>query len=228
MGICLKPPLRSLNLERTGFDALFLFILFATFTFYRNEPGSMKQQKRNLLRFLINNLLILTGMITAISGFVIQVGFHIGSEARQRGLYAHSQPAIIEQRGKIVPDGTVWGIDYTTWSVIHKSAIVLLSLLMIYHFIVHRKWYKAVFTKGLANKNIQVITLSFLFAVTALTGLVPWIVDLSGGNDSVRTVLIEIHDKVTILLTIFLILHVSGRIKWFKISYKKIAELKSE
>ncbi len=186
----------------------------------------MQQQKKYLLRFLVNNLLILTGIVMIISGFVIQLGFHMGGADRHLESDSHSQTTNIEQLREVSQDSTVWGIDYSTWSVIHKTAIVLLSLLMIYHFVIHWKWYKAVLAKHLVKKNIQVITLSFLFIMVALTGLIPWFIDLSGSKSTIRLVFIEVHDKITILLTIYLILHIVKRARWFTNTFEKLKKSK--
>lgn len=90
---------------------------------------------------------------------------------------------------------------------------------MIYHLWGHWKWFKLVFQKGLWAVNRQVLILSVLFLV-ALTGFVPWFIDSVNGDHGVRRILIEIHDKLTIVFSIFLILHIIRRF-----AYKEVAIL---
>jgi hypothetical protein len=93
---------------------------------------------------------------------------------------------------------------------------------MIYHIILHWKWYKAVITKNLIAKNKLIITLSIVFLLVAITGYLPWLIKLSGGNDSLRIVFIEIHDKIALIFLINLILHVSSRTRWFITTFDKL------
>jgi len=122
-----------------------------------------------------------------VSGLVLQLGFHIGGSGGQH-----------EHAIGIDPLNTVWGIIYTDWSTIHKIVVVLFSLLMIFHI-----------------KNKQVKTLSILFLLVAITGFVPWLIDLSGSSGTLRLFFIEIHDKIALILVIYLILHIIKRRKWF-------------
>ncbi|MDD4644491.1 MAG: DUF4405 domain-containing protein [Bacteroidales bacterium] len=155
------------------------------------------KQKQN--RLIVNNLLLVSGIIMTISGLVQQVGFHMDNHGDQ-----------------LQADQLVWGLEHTEWSVIHKVTIVIFSVLMICHFLTHWKWYKGVISKNLIRKNRQVFILSVLFALVAITGLIPWFIDLSGGTGSLRMILIEIHDKLALFLAIFLILHLVKRIKFLK------------
>jgi hypothetical protein len=182
----------------------------------------MKQRNTLSSGFMVNNFLLLSGIAMIVSGFVLQLGFHIGNQSSSHERMIHSHSANFEQVRVFDPTSTVWNIDYTTWSMLHKAAIVFFTLLMIYHFITHWKWYKGVFGKRLLSKNRQAIILSFLFLSVALTGFIPWFIDLSGNKNLLRQSLIEIHDKLAILFVIYLILHVVKRIKWFKGTYVKL------
>ena len=90
---------------------------------------------------------------------------------------------------------------------VHKYAIFFFSLFMLYHIYAHWKWYKAVIIRHLIGKNIQVTILSILFLLVALTGLIPWFIDLSGSTSLLRMLFIELHDKFALVLIIFIILH---------------------
>ena len=160
--------------------------------------------EKNINRFLINLGLLIFGIATVFSGLLVQVKYHMGNH------------------GNIDINQAVMGINYQGWSVIHKISIVALSLLMICHVYLHWKWYKGVITKKLISKNQQVLILSFLFVVVAITGLTPWFIDLLNGDEMQRKIFIEIHDKVTLILAIYLILHIIKRLRWFLIVFEKM------
>lgn len=93
---------------------------------------------------------------------------------------------------------------------------------MFFHIVHHWIWYKTIIKKNLITKNKQVVILSTLFIFVAITGYMPWIIDLTGNDEIVRKFFLEIHDKLTIILFVFLILHVAKRLKWFVTTLKKI------
>ncbi len=181
----------------------------------------MKKLAKIYTDFIVNNTLIILGIATVISGFVLQFGFHFGHSepsARDLGLNS-SNPLDIRHFDEFK---LVWGFDYSTWSIMHKTFVVALSLLMIYHFIIHFKWYKQVIIKHLINKNKQVVILTIIFLIVALTGFVPWIIDAFALDSHLRIMFIEIHDKLTFVLTIFLFLHIFNRLKWYPKVYLKL------
>lgn len=148
-------------------------------------------------RQMINLSLFATGAIASISGVVIQIVYHLGSSA---------------QIARVNRD--VLGLNYIDWCVMHKASIVIFALLCIYHVYLHRKFYKAVLAKrSLRKKNRQVLLLSLIFIASALTGLTPWVLDLCGADCSLRKAFVEVHDKVSLLLVLFLVLHVTKRFK---------------
>jgi hypothetical protein len=155
------------------------------------------------LELLISGLLI-SGLLTVFSGLLIQVEYHIGNH------------------GNIATNDYVFGISYYGWSDIHKISIVIFSLLIFSHIFLHRKWYKVVIKKKHVAKNIQVFTLSIIFILVAITGLIPWFFDLMNGDVMLRKAFIEIHDKLAIILSVYLILHVIKRLKWFFTTFEKM------
>lgn len=192
---------------------------------------SPKQKTENLKRktlnsFIINNLLLLSGLLIIFSGLVLQLGFHMGEHGEHqsgtRGMQFESMQ--YEQLRGIDTSKIVCGLNYPGWAVTHKFVIVLFTLLMIYHVYIHWKWYKGVITKHLIHKNKQVIILSILFLLVAVTGFIPWFIDLSGSTSIFRMLFIEIHDKITFVLIVFFVLHIIKRIKWYSNTYKKIVK----
>lgn len=123
---------------------------------------------------------------------------------------------------EINPGKTIWGVDYKKWTTTHKTAIVSFSLVMIYHFVIHWKWYKGVFTKHLIGKNKSVIVLSVFFIMVAFTGITAWFIDLLDNKSTMRMDFMEIHDKLALVLIIFLVSHVIKRARWFSNTYNKI------
>lgn len=160
--------------------------------------------RNNINRFIVNLGLFIFGIASSSSGILIQVKYHMGNH------------------GNISINDIVFGINYHGWSVVHKISIVVLSLLMIYHIYQHWKWYKAVITKRLFAKNQQVLLFSLLFVLVAITGLTPWFIDLLKGDDIQRKAFIEIHDKLAIILSIYLVLHIVKRLKWYFTTFEKI------
>lgn len=187
-----------------------------------NKTGLSKNsvQKSLFLRFLVNNVLVVSGALTIISGLILQLGYHMGS-ARQ--MHGHGHGGNYEQMRGFQNRPAIWTLSYSDWSVLHKYAIVLLSLAVIVHVYLHISWYKAVISGKVLRKNHQVLVLSGLFAFTALSGLIPWLVDLLADGKKARLGLIEIHDKLALVLIIYLVLHVARRLKWFRSAFLKLA-----
>lgn len=156
------------------------------------------------LSFKINLGLLFSALIMIFSGLLLQLQYHIGNH------------------GNIATNNNVFGVDYYGWSSIHKISIVILSLLMIFHVYLHWKWYSTVIKKRLVSKNKQVLTLSVLFILVAVTGFIPWIIHLLEGNVMVRKAFVEIHDKLAIILSIYLVLHIIKRLKWFFTTFDKL------
>jgi len=185
-----------------------------------------KHRQHILNSFIVNNLLLLISLAMIVSGLVMQLGFHVGEQGQHQGneQVVQSRTLSYEQMRGIDPLGTVWGISYTNWSIIHKYAIVAFSILIIYHTYAHWSWYKRVISKQLFGKNRLVITLSLLFLLVAVTGFIPWIIDLLGSKSILRLILIELHDKLALVLVVCLILHLIKRNRWFVATYAKLRE----
>jgi len=165
----------------------------------------MEKPKPNLL-LSINILLFISGVTTAFSGLTIMLHYHMGHP------------------GAISTTSTCLGLEYYDWSVIHKVSTIVLSLLMTYHILLHWKWYKNLFLKNLIVKNKQVVLLSVIFITAFLTGFIPWILQLGEGTDFTRRSILEIHDKIGIVLIVLLVLHVRKRFKWFTSTYTRLKE----
>ena len=71
-------------------------------------------------------------------------------------------------------------------------------------------------------KNRQVMILSMIFILAAITGYIPWFIKLTRGNMIIRKFYIEIHDKLALILFVFFVLHVVKRLKWFVSTLRKL------
>jgi len=177
--------------------------LWSNYKTYKLIP--MKKPETKTL-FSINILLLASSIATAFSGLTIMVHYHMGNH------------------GDIITTDTLWGIDYGGWSAIHKAATIALSLIMAYHILLHWKWYKNVLIKKLIKKNRQVLLLTVIFIVTSATGLIPWLLLSCDEMNITRRGILEIHDKLGIILIVFLVLHLSKRFNWFTGTYSKLKE----
>ncbi|MCU4158092.1 DUF4405 domain-containing protein [Carboxylicivirga sp. A043] len=157
-------------------------------------------------KMLINIGLLVFLIFTIVSGLLIQIKYHIGM---------HSEN---------IMDKSVISFDYYDWSCFHKISIVPLFVLIVFHISLNWKWFRTVISKRLFNKNRQVITLTLIFVLVAITGFVPWIIDLAEGNEMTRKRLIEFHDKIAIILSIYFILHIMKRLKWYLTSIEKMSK----
>ncbi len=153
--------------------------------------------ERSIYRVILNLGLLISGIATVFSGLLIQVNYHMGNH------------------GNIEVNDCVIGISYNGWSTIHKIAIVVFTLLITYHIYHHRQWYRVVVKKKLFARNKQVIILSVLFVLVAITGFTPWFIDLLNVDEMLRKVIIEIHDKLAIIIAVYLTLHIIKRLRWF-------------
>ncbi len=151
----------------------------------------------------MKHLLLMTGTASVVSGFILQLGFHVGRTAR-----GHGQDPFLATTHH---NTSLWGLTQPNWSTIHKVAIVLFLVLTTFHVIKHAMWYrKALSSKPVPQKR-QTLVLSVVFVLVALTGLIPWWLDICGYSQEMRFILIELHDKLTLVLTAYLVLHILKR-----------------
>lgn len=178
---------------------------FNAITKVKTDNNKEKPQKNSpYKRLFINAGAFFTGFLAVFSGFLIQFSFHMG------------------HGGTIDVDKRVLNINYSGWTVIHKISILLLSVFIIFHIAQHWNWYKTIIKKNLIKKNKQIFVLTAVFVLVAITGYIPWIIDLTVNDQITRKIFMEIHDKLTIILLVFLILHVTKRLKWFTTALKRI------
>lgn len=188
--------------------------------YYQMEP-TKKTGTRTIISFVINNLLLASGLIMIVSGMIMQIGFHMGSHPGH-GHQAQGHSIAYEDMRVIDHNKIVGGFNYSDWSAIHKIVVIVFFLLITWHLYIHWKWIMGLIRKHLMGKNSQLIILSALFLLVALTGFIPWGIDLWGGSGESRMFYIEIHDKLTLLFMLFLLLHIIKRARWYTTTYERL------
>jgi len=164
-----------------------------------------KSRNRNaFFKFVLNISLVIAALAMVFSGFMIQFNYHMGH---------HGLIAAMEK---------VWGLDYYQWSGLHKISVVLISALVIIHLFWHYQWFKTMITKKLIARNRQVILFLLIFLFTAFTGYTAWFYAQFDDGEFQRKLFIEIHDKITLILLVFLVLHIVKRRNWFVNAYKRL------
>lgn len=156
----------------------------------------MVRLTRNVLSLVTNVGLLLAGTAMAWSGLLLQAVYHVG-------------------RGRLDRHARAWELDYSAWSNVHVTAALCVSLLMIGHVSLHWKWYTTVIRRKLFAKNRLVVTLTLIFLAVTITGYTPWAIRLTGGSELARRAVIEVHDKIAILLCVYLGIHTFRNLPWF-------------
>jgi DNA-binding transcriptional LysR family regulator len=75
------------------------------------------------------------------------------------------------------------------------------------------RWIRAAWRKRLLGKHRQVVTMSLIFLAAALTGMGAWATSWTLVGVQVEKLVVEIDDKLTLFLTVFLLFHVWSRRK---------------
>lgn len=123
--------------------------------------------------------LLLSTMALIFTGFAIQFRYHMGNH------------------GYIEVNDTFIGMGYHTWSLMHKTISVIFAVTVTVHIYLRRKFLKH-------NRKTAII---LILTITALTGFFAWCCSFSESMELVRKALIEIHDKITLILSLVMIVH---------------------
>ena len=144
-----------------------------------NRPG--------LPRWLCNTGLLLSGIASTASGFLLQIHYHMG----------HATSA-------------VGGYGYVVWSRFHQLASFALVLAVAWHLFRNGKPFWALVHRRAAwRKQVMIFTLVFLLALTtASAGVVAFLVF---DHRTVERIFVEIHDKIALPLFVLLVLHTWSR-----------------
>lgn len=169
---------------------------------------TMWRWNRTALSFVTNATLLLAGSILASSGLLLQAIYHVGQGRSDKHL-------------------RTFGMDYWAWSDLHVVAMAVVSLVMIIHVTLHWTWYATVIRRRLFARNRLVLTLTLVFVVVALTGYAPWLIRLTGGAELARRAVVEVHDKIALVLCVYLGIHTFRNLPWFVRVARKLGERSS-
>jgi len=144
---------------------------------------------KSLNKIALNWTTFLSCALLVISGFIIQINFHIGD----------SELAL--------------GMTRETCEFFHKISSLIAGICISIHITNNYKWYRTVIKNSLFKRNIALTILTLFFIATALSGYAPWVMDALFGTNQIRNVIIEIHDKIGIIFTAFLLIHLQKKIR---------------
>ncbi len=145
-------------------------------------------------RSMVHVGLLLSGALAAFSGLLIQMAYHRGHAGKPT---AASVPVL--------------GLGHAGWLDIHRGAILVLSALMALHVFAHWVTFEKMVRARFAIRDRSTAGLTIVFALAAITGYAPWLIGLLGGAATVRKAVVEIHDKLALILVVYLVLHVARR-----------------
>ncbi|MGE5362861.1 MAG: DUF4405 domain-containing protein [Bacteroidota bacterium] len=170
----------------------------------------MKISSKTSYNLPVDLILIVAGFITAFSGLLLQFRYHAGRVPRNTG---------------------VLYLDYFQWAAIHKILSITFFFVLCAHLYLHAGWYKAILRQKSFLKN-QTVVLSIILLMTSLTGLIPWMqssfsIFVNSEMPRAERHLVEIHDKVSLVLVIYLGLHVKNRFGWLRNKVTKLLGLKA-
>ncbi|WP_291556629.1 DUF4405 domain-containing protein [Bacteroides sp.] len=92
--------------------------------------------------FVIDWILIVVSIVSAISGFALHIAGHGSSHE-------------------------VWH----NWAVFHVFGSLLFLVAIIFHVAVHSGWYKVIIKNGIGRRSKVTVVLSFVFLMLSVTGI---------------------------------------------------------
>ncbi|MCK9613828.1 MAG: DUF4405 domain-containing protein [Bacteroidales bacterium] len=151
--------------------------------------------------FWINLISLLPVSLLAFTGLLIQLNYHM----------------------KRYNDScAVWGLDRADWLILHKACAVISIITILLHLYLHWNWLKMAFTKRRLKNGTRVkknsLWLSIIFLLATITSIISWFFI----EDKLQAKhVIEIHDKLGIVLSILIIVHLIQHFSWIKRLFKK-------
>jgi hypothetical protein len=139
-------------------------------------------------RRLLNLGLLGTGLVSMVSGFLIQLTYHMhhGVDVRATRM--------------------VWGLGYPDWAVVHQASSALMLVIAVWHLWLNRRPLFALL-KHAGQGRRQARTLFVLFTLAVVTALVAWIAGKLFDGYSVERALVEVHDKIVIPMAVLMVMH---------------------
>ncbi len=148
-----------------------------------------KQVSKKTTRLIVNTINFILFTASAAIGIIVQGNYHM--------------------HGGKPPEFLVWGMDQPTWNTIHIIVSVLALAGLVTHFVLNWKSVKLLFSpsgKKLSSKFRMSRIITFAFVLLCLTGLTAYGFRLAGDMIT-RHGIMEIHDKLGIVISILFIIH---------------------
>ncbi len=163
--------------------------------------GTGKMRSNIAANYRVDIATILPFLMMLATGVLIQAAYHFGHH-----------PAEYQ----------VMGIARSGWVNVHRLSSVAAIACVAFHLYLHREYIGNVLLKKLLKRGAGRIRENFwllvIFMVTSLTGVVSWLLLPAQAN----RILVEIHDKLGLVLIVLSLHHVAHRWGWLK---KRTAEL---
>jgi hypothetical protein len=129
-----------------------------------------------------------TGAVSLVSGFLVQITYHM-----------HHGIAVRAAR-------LVWGLGYPAWALIHQVALALKLAIANWHLWLNRKPLLALLKRdGRWRRQVPIFIVVFTLAVT--TAVAAWTAGGRFAGQVTERRLVEIHVKVTIPMSILMVPH---------------------
>lgn len=136
----------------------------------------------------LNLGLLGTGAVSLVSGFLIQFTYHMHHGVAVRGTRL------------------VWGLGYPAWALIHQIASALMLAVAGWHLWLNRKPLLALLKRD-GRWRRQAPIFFVLFTLAVITAVVAWTAGKLFDGQVTERALVEIHDKLTIPMSVLLVLH---------------------
>ncbi len=139
-------------------------------------------------RRMLNFGLLGTGLASMVSGLLIQTNYHMhhGFEDRSTRI--------------------VWGLGYSTWTVIHQVCSALMLVIVAWHLWLNRKPLLALLKRA-SQWRRQAFIFFALFMFAVVTAVAAWIAGTLLDSKTVERGLVEIHDKLVIPMSVLMVMH---------------------
>ncbi len=163
----------------------------------------VNKTKKSTIFFYVDTIILSPFILLAISGLLIQINYHAG---------------------EMTDTAVVLGLNRYEWLLLHKITAVISIIGLSIHLFLHMSWLKTVLLKKSykkPNRNTKITMWLLILAVaTALTGIIPWL--LAPATSHARHSVIDIHDKIGIILIILFVLHIINHLKWITYTFSDI------
>ena len=162
-------------------------------TYQKKSSGSIKA----IRNYYVDIVLLLPFILSLVTGLVLLI-YHTGKPFEEETL-------------NIVGD---------SWLIIHKVLSIVTFSMVVIHLFLHFNWLKKLFALKLKNKHKGInIALFILFLLTVLTSALSWLIV----NDiETATLLRGIHNKLGLLLIVFLVIHLKNYFNWLIVMTKRV------